>query len=109
MNAPLAAKAARLLTLPRPLSGTLMAMEAEIGQGIDDRAGIALTRAARPQGPQLGLQGPQFGDPCLDMADVGVQQAIDLGAFGLPGIAEGEQGPHFGQVHVQGATVADEE
>ncbi len=44
MNASLAASAARLLTLPRPVSGTLMAVEAEIGQGLDPTEAVALAR-----------------------------------------------------------------
>jgi hypothetical protein len=53
--------------------------------------GLARADALLAQRLQLLVQLPQFGDACGDMADVLVEQSIDLGAIGLWRILESQQ------------------
>jgi hypothetical protein len=58
--------------------------------------------------PKLDLQDLQFRDALFDVADVGIQERVDLTAVLVGGGAKSEQNPDFVQRHVQGTAMANE-
>ena len=65
-------------------------------------------RALLAQASQFTFQRSQFPEALRDMADVLVEQMVDLAAIGLRRILEAQQHAYLVQGHVQAAALADE-
>jgi hypothetical protein len=66
------------------------------------------SRTARAQRLEFLLQRPQFADPLCDVADVFVEQRVDLAAILRRRLAQRDQCPDLVECHVQVAALADE-